>query len=101
MSATSIPGAMLVSEAAAYLRVHPDTVRRWIRKEGLPACRIGRSIRILDEDLAAWMRRTSSAPGVPSETDTPPAVVSLPPLADRTPGAESTDRTEQHGGSNR
>ena len=53
------PGAsllFLVSEAAKRARCSEWTIRREIREGHLRARRIGRLVRILDSDLAEWMR---------------------------------------------
>ena len=43
-------------EAAAQVAVSAGTLRNEIKKGNLRARRIGRCVRILDEDLAAWLR---------------------------------------------
>ena len=53
---TRLPGFLLVSEAAKAARVSPWTIRREIREGRLRARRIGRLVRILDADLAEWMK---------------------------------------------
>ena len=55
-----LPGFFLVSEAAKEARVSEWTIRREIREGNLRARRIGRLVRILDTDLAGWMRGSSS-----------------------------------------
>ncbi len=42
---------LTVKEAAAYIRVHEETMRTWIRKGTIPHQRFGRVIRIRREDL--------------------------------------------------
>jgi len=56
MSATPLPGFFLVSEAAEKARCSEWTIRREISEGRLRARRIGRLVRILDSDLAGWMR---------------------------------------------
>jgi excisionase family DNA binding protein len=51
-----LPGFFLVSEAAKTARVSEWTIRREIKEGRLKARRIGRLVRILDGDLANWMR---------------------------------------------
>ncbi|MGH9087148.1 MAG: excisionase family DNA-binding protein, partial [Acidimicrobiales bacterium] len=51
-----LPRLLLVSEAADAARCSPWTIRREIAQGRLRARRVGRLVRILDEDLAAWMR---------------------------------------------
>lgn len=53
---TKLPGFYLVSEAAHEAKVSPWTIRQEIKKGNLRARRIGRLVRILEDDLAEWMR---------------------------------------------
>ena len=46
---------LTVDEVAKRLRLHPITVRRHIRSGRLPATRIGRSVRVREEDIEATM----------------------------------------------
>ena len=56
MSAATLPGLYLVSEAAEAARVSEWTIRREIREGRLRARTIGRLVRIVDDDLARWIR---------------------------------------------
>lgn len=40
-----------IAEAAALLKLHPQTLRRWIREGKLPAKRFGRQFRLRLEDI--------------------------------------------------
>jgi len=42
-------------EIARQLRVHPDTVRGWIRKKQLPAVRLGTVYRVKRSDLEKFL----------------------------------------------
>ena len=53
---TPLPRFFLVPEAAAEANVSPWTIRQEVKRGNLRARRLGRCVRILDEDLAAWMR---------------------------------------------
>lgn len=46
---------MNLKEVAAYLRVHPATVRDLMKKHGLPAFRIGSDYRFRRESIDKWM----------------------------------------------
>jgi excisionase family DNA binding protein len=48
---------LTVEDVAAELRVHPDTVRTWIRTGELDAVDIGREYRIYRADLDEFIRR--------------------------------------------
>lgn len=52
----ALPRFLLVSEAAEAARCSTWTIRREIAEGRLRARRIGRLLRVLDEDLASWMR---------------------------------------------
>ncbi len=56
VSVARLPGVFTVPEAAVRAAVSPGTLRKEIREGKLRARRIGRCVRILDEDLAAWLR---------------------------------------------
>ena len=48
-----------VSEVAYYLRLSAMTVYRLIRKEELSAIRVGRSWRVRESELAAYLQQAS------------------------------------------
>lgn len=48
---------LTVREVADRLHVHPITVRRLIGSGRLPAVRIGRSVRVCESDLEAFLRQ--------------------------------------------
>jgi excisionase family DNA binding protein len=52
---------LTVEEVAAELRVHPETVRNWIRTGELDALDIGREYRIYRADLDAFIQRRKTA----------------------------------------
>ena len=60
MSVARLPGVLTVPEAATQAAVSAGTLRKEIKRGNLRARRIGRCIRILDEDLAAWLRSDGS-----------------------------------------
>ncbi|MGP0107507.1 MAG: helix-turn-helix domain-containing protein [Acidimicrobiales bacterium] len=55
-------------EAAAQVAVSAGTLRDEIKKGNLRACRIGGCVRILDEDLAAWLRTDQPPPNTRTTT---------------------------------
>ncbi len=57
---SELPGFYLVSEAAKVAKCSPWTIRQEIKAGRLRARRIGRLVRIVDTDLAAWMRGDSA-----------------------------------------
>jgi len=54
------PAAVSVTDAALYLQVSADTVRRLIRGGLIPHARIGNSIRIRRVDLDAYLEAQTS-----------------------------------------
>lgn len=68
MSVARLPGVLTVSEAAAQVAVSTGTLRKEIKKGNLRARRIGRCVRVLDEDLAAWLRADQSMPSTEPPT---------------------------------
>lgn len=46
---------LTLPEVALMLRVSPRTVRRMIDRDGLPAFRVGGSVRIASDELEAWL----------------------------------------------
>jgi excisionase family DNA binding protein len=56
VSTTALPHWGTISESANHAGVSEWTIRKEIKAARLRARRIGRVVRILDEDLAAWMR---------------------------------------------
>lgn len=47
---------MTTAEVAEACRVSQRTVRDWARLHGLPAVRVGRTVRFRPEAVAAWLR---------------------------------------------
>jgi excisionase family DNA binding protein len=45
-----------LTEAAAYLRVHPGTLRRLVKAQGIPGFKVGTDWRIRPEVLEQWRR---------------------------------------------
>ena len=48
---------LTVEDAAKKVKVHPETIRGWIRSGELPAVDIGGKYRIYPEDLDAFLKR--------------------------------------------
>jgi PTS system nitrogen regulatory IIA component len=50
---------LTTQEAARYLRVHPETVRRWAREGLIPAAKLGRrgGFRFKRDDLDRFVQR--------------------------------------------
>jgi excisionase family DNA binding protein len=48
---------LTVEDAAKKVKVHPETIRGWIRSGELPAVDIGGKYRIYPADLDAFLRR--------------------------------------------
>lgn len=46
-----------LEDAASFLKVHPETVRRWYLKEGLKGYKKGRTLRFRQEDLLEFLGR--------------------------------------------
>ncbi|TGX44716.1 DNA-binding protein [Sphingomonas naasensis] len=51
-----------VEDAAAFLKVHANTVRAWVRSGRIPGAKIGRGWRFIEADLVAVTREGYSAP---------------------------------------
>jgi len=56
VSAIKLPRLLSVVDAAQQLGVSPKTIRRWINRGELSIHRLGRQLRISEEDLAAFLR---------------------------------------------
>ena len=56
MSVSPLPGWLTIPQAAAATGLSDWTIRKEIKLGNLRARTIGRIVRILEEDLAAWMR---------------------------------------------
>jgi len=48
---------LTVEDAAKKVKVHPETIRGWIRSGELPAVDIGGKYRIYPEDLDTFLKR--------------------------------------------
>jgi len=46
---------MTVEEVAAYLKIHPEVVRRWLREKRLLGIKVGKEWRIAKEDLDKYL----------------------------------------------
>jgi excisionase family DNA binding protein len=54
-TAARLPRLLAVSEVAELLQVCSKTVRRWIARRELRTHRLGRQLRIAEEDLTAFL----------------------------------------------
>lgn len=83
---------LTVDQVAAYLQVSPSTVKTYIWRRLLPACKIVGNVRILKADLDAWI-----------ESQRLPSVSNKPRLTarDRSPVIMSSNRGETASGSTR
>ncbi len=59
---------LTVKELMTLLRVKRSTLYA-LRDQGLPAIRLGRSIRFDQDEVEAWVRRQRLAPGAPLSFD--------------------------------
>ncbi|WP_037468532.1 helix-turn-helix domain-containing protein [Sphingobium herbicidovorans] len=50
------PALLSLIEAADFLGLHPNTVRRYVRQAVIPGGKIGRDWRFVEADLVAWLR---------------------------------------------
>ena len=50
-----LPRLLTVDEIAERLGVCSKTIRRWITRNELPAHRLGRSVRVAEDDLIAFL----------------------------------------------
>jgi excisionase family DNA binding protein len=58
MAKTSSSEPLLtLNEAASFLKVHPETIRRWFLKKGLKGLKFGRTLRFRKEDLIAHLSK--------------------------------------------
>jgi len=48
---------LTLKQAAQLLHIHPETVRRWHLKEGLPVLKFGNTLRIRKDDLLDFLKR--------------------------------------------
>lgn len=66
-----LPTAVLdVREAAAYLALGQEAVRRLVRRGALPHTRVGRAIRFRLEDLDSYLERRTSREWKPNKRET-------------------------------
>ena len=54
-TAARLPRLLAVSEVAELLQVSSKTVRRWIERQELRTHRLGRQLRVAEEDLTAFL----------------------------------------------
>jgi len=57
-----MPRVMTVDQAAEYLQLTADTIRRGARTGKIPAARIGRRWRFLQDELDAWLSAGGDQP---------------------------------------
>ena len=50
-----------IEEIAEYLGVNKDTIRNWIKKKNIPACKIGRQWKFKKSEVDAWVKSGKSA----------------------------------------
>ncbi|UFJ40407.1 helix-turn-helix domain-containing protein [Brevibacillus humidisoli] len=50
-----------LEEVAEYLGVNKDTVRNWIKKQSIPACKIGKLWKFKLSEIDEWVKSGKSA----------------------------------------
>ena len=50
-----------IEDAAKYLDVNKDTIRNWIKKESIPAHKVGKLWRFKKSELDEWIQSGKSA----------------------------------------
>ena len=64
-----LKGSVLtVQEVSSYLRVHPSTIYRMLKRNQLPAFRVGSDWRFTIEAIDQWRERAESGAMKPAET---------------------------------
>jgi excisionase family DNA binding protein len=58
-------GILTVQEVSSYLRVHPSTIYRMLKKNQLPAFRVGSDWRFSVEAIDKWRAAVESGAPVP------------------------------------
>jgi excisionase family DNA binding protein len=56
-----LPEYLTVPEVAKRLKVHPKTILGWIRRGELKAVRVGKSWRLLEPDVVAFIEASTEA----------------------------------------
>ena len=64
----SLPRVMTVKELSEYLRVHPSTIYKLLRRGELPGFRIGTDWRFNAEVIDRWCLQRNLKPGEPGKT---------------------------------
>ena len=62
----SLHPILTVKELAEYLRIHPATIYKMLRRGEMPAFRIGTDWRFVRDDIDRWLELLSETPGEPS-----------------------------------
>jgi excisionase family DNA binding protein len=55
-AAAASPRLMTLRQAAAFIGVHPNSLRTYVRTGLVPATKIGRDWRFIEADLVDWIR---------------------------------------------
>jgi excisionase family DNA binding protein len=53
---------MTVKEVAEFLRAHPSTIYRLLKRHGLPAFKVGSDWRFDPESIQRWLKESESKP---------------------------------------
>lgn len=56
----ALPRLYTVTETAAFAQVSTKTIRRWLDDGRIPFHRLGRQLRIAEDDLLAFLKQTRS-----------------------------------------
>lgn len=65
---------LTVQEVSTYLRVHPSTIYRMLKKNQLPAFRVGSDWRFTVEAIDKWRASVESGTPAPAATQAQPEV---------------------------